>query len=63
MGDALTVTTVANSDHFKDQNTHFAHWSIVIMIYGDVFIAQPRQKVDRDLLKNFLDFKIVFFDG
>ena len=31
------------------------------MISGDVFIGQPRQKVDRDLLKNFLDFKICFF--
>ena len=58
MVEALTVPTIANFDHFKGQNKHFAHWSIVIMIFGDVFIAQPRQKVDRDLLKNFLDFKI-----
>ena len=25
MGDALTLTTIANFDHFKGQNTHFTH--------------------------------------
>ena len=60
IGDALTVPTVAHFDHIKDQNTLFAHWSTVIMISDDTFIAQPRQKVDRDLLKYFLDFKVGF---
>ena len=54
------VQTIANFDHFKDQNTHFAHWSTVNMISGDVFIGQPRQKVDRNWLKYFLDVKVGF---
>ena len=38
MGDARTVPTIANFDHFKSQNTHFAPWITVFMISGDVFI-------------------------
>ena len=38
MDDALTVTTIANFDHFNGQNTHFAHWSSVFVLSGDVFI-------------------------
>ena len=35
IGDALTVPTIANFDHFKDQNTHFVPCSTVIMLSGD----------------------------
>ena len=63
MGDALTVTTVANSDHFKDQNTHFAHWSTVLMLSGDILYSLTKEKVDKDLLKYILDLKVGFLNG
>ena len=38
MSDALTVSAIANFDHFKDQNTHFPHMSTVFMLSCDIFI-------------------------
>jgi hypothetical protein len=40
--------TVANFDHFNDQNTHFAHWSTVFMLSGDIFYSLTKEKVDKD---------------
>ena len=57
MGDALTVPTIANFDHFKCQNIHFTHWSTVIMLSGDVFIPCKNYM---DLFKYFLGFKVGF---
>ena len=56
--------TVSNFDHFNDQNTHFAHWSTVLMLSGDIFYSLTKEKVDKDdLLKYILDFKVGFLDG
>ena len=54
------VPTIANFVHFKDQNTHFAPWSNIIILSGYVFIPYHQQKVGRGLSKHFLDFKIGF---
>ena len=60
MSEALTVPAIANFDHFKSQNKHFAHCSTVFMISGDIFYSLALPKVDRDFFKYFLDLKIVF---
>ena len=59
MSEALTMPTQANFDHLKGQNTHFALWSTVFMLSGDVFTLTSA-KSWQGLVEILFDIQIVF---